>query len=235
MPNSHPTTTKTQAPDDETGAAWLSVGDAAALLGVSARAVQKRAERGTLTARRVQHGRALRWEIDGRELDANQSANGSQDVRKVGAKRSQDGREPNAQNANSERETVRKMDARRSQDGRERFASTDALTAQLLAQLETENAFLRATVEQLHRDGAETRAALRESLKQRAPQLTAGESSTINPTPTDAQQRDEKRAATKETGDAPNGSQRQAGAPEETDWNTVYADLADEIEKGENR
>jgi hypothetical protein len=233
MPNPTPDDDGSHATTGTNGAAvpalaWLSVGDAAALLGVSARAVQKRAERGTLPARRVKHGRALRWEIDGRELDGS----GSQDVRKMGAKRSQDGREPNAQNANFERETVRKMDARRSQDGRERFASPDALTARLLAQLETENAFLRATVEQLQRDGAEVRAALRESLKQRAPQLTAGDAPTA---PTEAPQRDEKHATAKDTGDGANGLQRPTGAPEETDWSSVYSNLADELEKGENR
>lgn len=154
MPNSNPTTTtEAQAPDDGAAVpalAWLSVADAAAVLGVSTRAVQKRAERGTLPARRVQHGRALRWEIDGRKLNENTGANGSPDVRKVDAKSSQDGRE------------------------------MDALTARLLAQLETENAFLRATVEQLHRDGAETRAALREALKSKTPQLLAPQSEQSN-------------------------------------------------------
>lgn len=226
MLNSHPTPTpEAQAPNAETGAAWLSVGDVAALLGVSARAVQKRAERGTIPARRVKHGRALRWEIDGRELDGS----GSQDVRKMDAKRSQDGREPNAQTVNSERETVRKVDARRSQDGREPFASPDALTARLLAQLETENAFLRGVIEQLQRDGAETRAALRESLKQRAPQLTAGDApASANGAP----QRAPTGAADTDSPATGNGSQRAPHAPKRP---ITYDSIADEIEAMMNR
>jgi hypothetical protein len=51
------------------------------------------------------------------------------------------------------------------------------MAARLLAQLETENAFLRGVVEQLQRDGAETRAALRKALDGQPKQLTSGEKS----------------------------------------------------------
>ncbi len=172
---SEPASGDAAATPQAAGAAWLSVADAAALLGISARAVQKRADRGTLPARRVKYGDALRWEIDGRELNAGAGAKGSQDVR------SMDG-----QTANFEREPVRKVGARRSQDGR----SMDATGAALLPEREPtrreveqqeEIRFLRATVEQLQRDGAEVRAALRAALKlaapQSAPQLTAGDGS----------------------------------------------------------
>jgi hypothetical protein len=152
--------------------AWLSVSAAALALGVSARAIQKRAERGTLTARRVAHGRAHRWEIDAREIGGDAFANGSQDVRKMGAKRSQDVRDIAA----PEREPVRERFAKGSQDGRD---DDDGLTARLLTQLETENKFLRATVEQLQRSNAETHAEHRAALKllgaASVPQLTAGD------------------------------------------------------------
>jgi hypothetical protein len=142
--------------DDDKAAAWLSTADAAALLGVSPRAVQRRAERGTIAARKVDHGRSFRWEIDARDLDANTSAATSSNVRLKFA-----------QCSPITREDVRQMDANTSPDVR-------AIDSDFHAHLIEENKFLRATVEQLQRDGAEVRAALREALKSKPPQLTDG-------------------------------------------------------------
>ena len=199
---------------------WLSVVDAAAALGITARAVQKRADRGTLPARRVKHGRALRWEIDassvpldGRDGFAASGANGSQTLRKMGAKGSQDGREPGGENANFERESVRVMGAKGSQDVHAMGADSGAVAArddgaavptdrepQAVSptrrekEQQEEIRFLRSTIEQLQRDGAEVRAALRAALKlaapTEAPQLTAGDATgaAAAPTPTEAPQ-----------------------------------------------
>ena len=181
-PNKPPTGAPTATPQ-AAGAAWLSVADAAALLGISARAVQKRADRGTLPARRVKYGDAVRWEINARELDARAGAKGSQDVRLMGAKRSLDGRKADTEQAAFEREPVRAMGAKGSQDVRKTFAGGAAPLAEREptrreVEQQEEIRFLRATVEQLQRDGAETRAALRAALKltagTSAPQLTAG-------------------------------------------------------------
>jgi hypothetical protein len=49
--------------------------------------------------------------------------------------------------------------------GTQAVSPSPDFAALLVAQLQTENAFLRGVVEQLQRDGAETRAALREALK----------------------------------------------------------------------
>ncbi len=187
---------------------WISVSDAAARLGIGARAVQQRAERGTITARRVKYGRALRWEIDGRELDESARAKRSPDVR-------------------NERGEVRETFATRSQDVRAEPRPTDGdLNARLLAQLESENSFLRATIEQLQRDGAETRAALRAALKltaeTSAPQLTPGTSAPD--VASDATATPEPQSAQIHTPD-PTTAKQSSGRP------LTYSDIADELER----
>jgi hypothetical protein len=213
---------KPTTPDDDNATgnageapAWLSVSAAALALGVSARAIQKRAERGTLTARRVAHGRAHRWEIDAREIGGDAFANGSQDVRKMGAKRSQDVRDIAA----PERETVREPFAKGSQDGR-------GVVADLRAQLERERgevAFLRGIVESDRRDMAEVRAALRAALKlagaASVPMLEAGTPETPDATTTGKPANDSPTTAT--------ASNSGSGARERP---LTVGDIADEIE-----
>jgi hypothetical protein len=150
---------------------WVSVSEAAKRLNVSARAVQKRAQRGTLAARKVERDGAEVWEIDGRELpmstDAATGAN-------TDANTAHDGREPATSSV--------RVDANTRTDGRERGHEPDAntadptgdATARLLAQMERENAFLRGVIEQLQRDGAETRQALKRALDLAPRQLTTG-------------------------------------------------------------
>ncbi len=224
-----PTTPDDNAATGNAGdaSAWLSVSAAALALGVSDRAIQKRAERGTLTARRVAHGRAHRWEIDAREIGGDAFANGSQDVRKMGAKRSQDVRDIAA----PEREPVREPFAKGSQGGRD---DDDGFTARLLTQLETENKFLRGVIEQMQRDGAETRAALRAALKfagaASVPQLTAGDAPAMpQPTPPEAPQRDESGAAGNQGAANVGSQQRGTVARESVEFD--YNALADEIER----
>ena len=65
---SEPASGDAAATPQAAGAAWLSVADAAALSGVSIRAMQKRAASGTIGARKIDIGAAVRWEIDAREL-----------------------------------------------------------------------------------------------------------------------------------------------------------------------
>ena len=212
--------------DTATGAAWLSVSDAAARLGIGARAVQQRAERGTITARRVKHGRALRWEIDAssvplelRELDAREGekagGSASQDVRKAFAKPSPDVRAK----VPFERGDVRETFADRSQDVR-------AIDADFHAHLIGENKFLRAALEQRDRDAAELRAALRAALKLTAgdatPQLAA-KPETAPPFET----RDGARAG------AASGAVASSGATEtlERAAPLTYGDIADQLER----
>lgn len=143
--------------DDETH--WLSTADAAALLGVSPRAVQRRAERGTLSARRVKRGSREHWEIEARDVAANMVANTS------------------AVTSSNVRSMVAKCSPNTPEDGLQSVANTSPdvrdIDRDFHAHLIEENKFLRATVEQLQRDGAEVRAALREALKSKPPQLAA--------------------------------------------------------------
>ena len=146
-----------------TGAAWLPLSEAAALAGVSVRAMQKRAASGKIGARKTDTGAAARWEIDGRELpkvgrepDANQDAN-CEPI----------GREPGAFLGASKREIGREQDANREPVGRE--LSPDRET-----ELRSEITFLRGLVESLTQSEAQTKAALREALKAMPKQLTAG-------------------------------------------------------------
>jgi hypothetical protein len=72
------------------------------------------------------------------------------------------------------------------QNGAEVRTGADGADTTLTAHLLDENRFLRGVIEQLQRDGAETRASLREALK--APrQLTSG---TVQTTPSATAKRD---------------------------------------------
>lgn len=213
---------------------WIGTAEAAALLGVNARAIQKRAARGSLTARRIGTGAGARWEIDVGALGA---SNGPQ----VDASASANGRITDALDVQS----VDALDASNGLNGRVRVDAVDASdrVAELRAQLERERgevAFLRGIVESDRRDMAELRAALRKALDLAPKQLTAGQSLTINPavsipTPIEAPQRAQTRARGKDSHPAPKGAQRPANRRETVDWDRVYADLADEIEKGANQ
>ncbi len=136
---------------------WLTVSQAAAALGISERAVQKRCASGKLAARRVETPQGTRWEIDAnqitrtvtrtsepnaRTLDANQDANQRTKSPEPRELTHEIGREPaNHQDANH---------ANRQND--------------FQAHLLEENRFLRTLIEQRDRDAAELRAALRKAL-----------------------------------------------------------------------
>lgn len=55
------------------GGEWLTVGEVAARLGVSERAIQKRCRAGTIKARRVTTPQGKRWEVDARQLSTEQT------------------------------------------------------------------------------------------------------------------------------------------------------------------
>lgn len=130
---------------------WLTVTQAAARLGVSVRAVQKRCQSGKLKAQRVETAQGVRWEVDGRELGrerTNEPANigreptnaDAQSGAKLDANPRTIGREP----ANQSSEPGREQDANR------------------VAELKEEVRFLRAQVEAHARTAAEATAAVRE-------------------------------------------------------------------------
>ncbi len=212
---------------------WISTTEAANLLGVNARAVQKRAARGSLPARKV----GERWEINADALDASNGPRVDASITpKVDASASTDGRiadapdvqsvpKVDASNGVNGRVQVDAMDANGSQDGRD-------IIADLRAQLERERgevAFLRGIVESDRRDMAEVRAALRSALKLAgdapAPQLTAGDASAIA---RDGPQRGETGTTGANSPSDTTGAQR----PVKRDGGLLtYGDIADELER----
>ncbi len=173
-----PDTHKT-APDAlESAQVWISCAAAAAVLGVSSRAIQKRAARGSLKARKVERGGVPVWEIDGRELGANMDASIASN-----------GREPAnllpkldanivPSHVQIDREQGANMDASTGANLREMDASiAPDFAARYMEHLEKENEFLRRALEGAQQSEAMTKAALREALKAMPKQLTSGAAS----------------------------------------------------------
>jgi excisionase family DNA binding protein len=171
---------------------WLSVSEAAALLGMSARTVRRQCAAGQLPARRV--GSVWQVEADAAKSDTDLNVNSAKSD--TNAAKSRTSRTPDA-------------------------AKSDTPDSDRVAEMRAEIQFLRGVIEQLQRDGAETRAALREALKSKAPQLTQGSSP-------DAPQSPQNGAAGKDSRRAENGAQK----PAERDGGPVtYGSIADELEE----
>lgn len=133
---------------------WVSTAIAAARLGVSERTILRRAQAGKLPSRRQTTPRGVVVVVS---LDCEDVPTGA-DIVRTGADTQTTLKTPQIA-----------PEVPTGADGADRGADT-TLTSHLLE----ENRFLRATVEQLQRDGAETRAALREALKAMPKQLAAG-------------------------------------------------------------
>lgn len=206
----------------QSGAQWLPVTVAASRLGVSARAIQKRCASGTLAARRVAGTRGQVWEVEADALRANANANLKA-------------------NTNPVRREVRPqlpLPASNEREGR-------TLESERERELKDEVRFLRGLVEQLQRDGAETRQHLKRALDLAPKQLAApAQGATVAPskpaqvltvntsnpdeTAISGQQRDEN----SETGR--NSQQPLIGARIEQDGEETgvsYASIADELER----
>ncbi len=204
-----PANTSNAPESPQTGEKWLSVSVAAAEMGVSVRAVQKRCASGTLPARRVPGTRGEVWEVRAnfnanseRELKANTNANVHRQVRpQIPLPVSNEGEQrTNQRELEGERRTF--------ESERER-------------ELKDEVRFLRSIIEQLQRDGAETRLALKRALDLAPKQLTAApEETTIN-----AQQHTQSGAAN----NVPSDTQTTPSSA------LSYGDIADMIEQEMNR
>lgn len=123
--------------DFDMGAQWLPVATVAARLGISERTVQRRAQRGELEARAVSDEQGKRLLI---RLDVPTGADKVPTPIHV----------QTGEAADTSRVAADKLPT----------GEGTTLTAHLLS----ENAFLRGVIEQLQRDGAEVRAALRKAL-----------------------------------------------------------------------
>ena len=104
--------------------------------------------------------------------------------------------------------------------------SRPATNAERIAELKAEIAFLRNVVEAQQRDAVETRQALKRALDLAPKQLTTGAAP-------DGQQREE-------IAGAPNNNHADQSAPQKpvkrdgaTDWNSIYGQIADELEAQE--
>jgi hypothetical protein len=192
-------------PDDlktapESPAKWVSTARAAAALGVSERTVLRRAAAGKLESRRETTARGVVVVV---ALDSADVPTGADTQTML--KTPQNGAEVPT-----------------GADGADIGADT-----RLMAHLSDENRFLRGVIEQLQRDGAETRAALREALK--APrQLTAGTS-----TPDDEAARMEAHGPRNHDGRGRDGGTQNEPqiTPERDDGAVTYASIADELQK----
>lgn len=199
---------------------WLCVSEAAAVLGVSEKTVWRRAKGGKLTARKVAGGRGgFIWEI---ALDAVPDSTGQPtdrpDSQSTGQPDKPTGQNGRAAAIHAQIDRTKRPDKSDRPTG-QATGHEGEMTIRLLGQLETENAFLRATVEQLQRDGAETRAALREALKLAPKAITAGETAQNGP---------QNGAAGGNGLGALNGAQI---APEREETGLSYGDIADMLEK----
>ncbi len=155
--DSTPTTPDTSHPE------VLGVAAVALILGVSPRTVQRRCHAGKLSARRVLSDFGEQWEIDRAEVEK--------------AKAEATTTPPT--NAATTLRHVAPVSQSRPDDipgeiSQSPTGKNEGLAARYIARLETENDFLRATVEQHQRSEAELRAALREALKAQPRQLTSG-------------------------------------------------------------
>jgi hypothetical protein len=147
-------TTPVNAP--ESPANWISTSEAAARLGVSERTVLRRAKTGVLLSRKETTARGVMMLVSLEGADVPTGAD-------TGPNQSGQGQTPDVATGGAKVPTEVPTGA-----------DTD-FKAHLIA----ENAFLRGVIEQLQRDGAETRNALRKALELAPKMLTPGESSTI--------------------------------------------------------
>ena len=210
---------------NESRGQWLTTGAAAAALGVAPKTVRRRIERGELEARKsARDGGGIGWlvliggEVDS-ERDIEADTKGTPGAHRNGQPRRQ-----------IERVTDSERDKGAERKGHETPIEKDNTNeAERVSDLRDEVKFLRGVIEQLQRDGAETRAALREALKSKTPQLTAGDAA---PIATEATGRDEKRETAKDSPKDASAPQRRASARESA---LTYAELADELEARLNR
>lgn len=196
---------------------WISTTDAAARLGVHPRAIQKRAARGSIAARKVGN----QWEID---VDASIGP-------KVDAMDASNGRIADAVDAKH----VQSVDASIASTGLNGRVHMDAVDASIIAtgrgdvevelraQLAREREFsaiLKTQLEAVTQSEAQTKAALREVLRVMPKQLSAGAVADSG----------REQSGTNSHGDAtaPDGATGAGESP-------TYDEIADEIERRLNQ
>jgi hypothetical protein len=207
---------------------WLTVAKAAAQIGISERATQRRCKSGKLRARLTATPTGQQWEIDPTEIEEQAKQSGDTSDRDDIRRRDSNDAEttptteettlPTATAPTQTTETTPRDDSPDTQ------ANSD-LAAKYVAQLETENRFLRAAVEARDRDAAELRAALRKALEAMPKQITSGEESSTRLIDENAQnqaKRDtQSEPPTETTSAAKNGAQRPARREPRPLWKVI--------------
>lgn len=157
--------TPTNAPSaSHSPSEWVSVATVAARLGVSVRSIQRRCHAGKLRARLAPTTSGQQWEINAASLTT--SDRNDRDATKETTRATEATRETTPNDRNDATETTATTQTT--------FAPDTDLAARYTAQLEGENTFLRGVIEQLQRDGAETRQHLKRALELAPKQLTQG-------------------------------------------------------------
>jgi hypothetical protein len=170
------------AESPETGAVWLSAAAAAQVLGVSEKTVWRRAKVGQLIGRKVTSARGgLVWEIALNPTGQPTGQTDRPDTKPTGQrlyKIEQNLTENQGFDAQTDRTSrADKTDRPTGQNGATDRTKEVELLEDALARERENAAFLRGVIEQLQRDGAETRATLRKALDGQPKQLTSGEQS----------------------------------------------------------
>lgn len=224
--------TLTNAPrTSDSSRKWVGAGEAARLLGVSEKTVWRRAKAGALEARKVARGRGgFVWEI---ALEAT----GQPTDRPDKTDRTPTGQN-SASSSNSRLKATHRPDKTDRPTDRTATGQNEGMTARLLAQLEGENAFLRGVIEQLQRDGAETRNALRRALELAPKQLVAPSPSGIAspvatpPAPVGSARNDPHHAQNGEAGAYGGAALNDVETSGISDGAGLsYGDIADELER----
>jgi hypothetical protein len=155
---------------------WLTVTEAAAAAGVSEKTLRKRIARGEVEAEKVTLAAGgWAWRVAPVRLEAVGSRDGS-GLEAVGTPAKAVREETGA-------DVPTDFQPREGSALELPTAFADSMAGELVAQLKSENAFLRLQVEAANRTAAEAQAALREALKMSARQLTEGTQSTLESVP----------------------------------------------------
>ena len=202
--------TKAPIRRDNAATNWLSVAEVSRLEGIAPRTVQRRCTAGKYTFRTLETANGPRFEI-------------AADSLKNGAATEAENAATIAATTPRQNDTFAATNAATRRDNSDQNAATNA---ERIAELKAEIAFLRNVVEAQQRDAVETRQALKRALDLAPKQLTTGAAP-------DGQQREE-------IAGAPNNNHADQSAPQKpvkrdgaTDWNSIYGQIADELEAQE--
>jgi excisionase family DNA binding protein len=174
-----------QGTRDTSQADFLTVAQAALILGVTPRTMQRQCRAGKLPARRVETEFGEKWEIDRAAVEkaateaTTQPRQGSDEATTIAATTPRHVAPVSQPQAEVIPAAVSSISDQHAPDFAVRY----------VAQIEEENRFLRAQVEEGNRNAAELRAALRKALDAQPRQLTSGTTEAPAQSPETAQNR----------------------------------------------